>query len=190
MATTMNKITLNFTPCSPAPSRGYNIEYRVAGSIDPMTNAGNFFITPAIFYDAINPEGTLYEGFIQSDCSSIVSTPQYWSMIESGSVAPPGNNTFIVNTGGGVSITAVSGIAGFTFVPPLLGGIQSGIHTAFANNISVSLAGATVTGSLKLIKNGTTLTCLSIGFAGTYIFSTFSWGVSDDLTIQWAPTPC
>lgn len=192
MATSMNKITLNYSPCSPAPARGYNIQYRVAGSSDPMTNAGNFFIIPAVFYDPINPVGTLYEGFIRADCGGdVYGNPIYWNMAESGGSAEiPANNTFIVHVGGPVSITALSGIAGFTFVPPLTGGIQSGIHTAFANNINVTVSGATVVGSLKLQRNGITMQCINIAFAGPYIFNTFSWLATDDLTLTWAPFPC
>lgn len=66
----MNTVTINFIPCSPAPENGYNLQWRVAGSGDPYTDAGNFTGSPAQFVDELNPEGTCYEGFLQSDCGS------------------------------------------------------------------------------------------------------------------------
>ena len=64
-----NTITVNFIPCNPAPAQGYRLTWRVAGSSDPYTDEGLFTETPIIFTDNINPEGTCYEGFLQSDCS-------------------------------------------------------------------------------------------------------------------------
>ncbi len=69
---TMIKIVLYFNTCSPAPSGGYKIYYRVAGSGDPYTSAGTFFTSPAVFYDSVNPLGTCYEGYIVSDCGNDV----------------------------------------------------------------------------------------------------------------------
>lgn len=65
----MNKVTINFDVCDPAPPGGYNVRWWVAGSGAPPTNAGQFFISPAIFYDTVNPAGTNYEGYIKSNCS-------------------------------------------------------------------------------------------------------------------------
>lgn len=65
----MNTITINFIECTPAPASGYNLKWRVAGSGDPYTDEGNFTSTPIQFVDNVNPEGTCYEGTLQSDCS-------------------------------------------------------------------------------------------------------------------------
>lgn len=75
----MNKIELNFIPCEPAPTGGYNIGWRVAGTGDAFTNAGNFFVSPAIFYDTINPAGTCYEGYIKSDNGDLDCNVISWS---------------------------------------------------------------------------------------------------------------
>lgn len=64
-----NQITINFIECDPAPANGYNLKWRVAGSGDPFTDEGNFFSTPIQFTDNDNPEGTCYEGILQSDCT-------------------------------------------------------------------------------------------------------------------------
>lgn len=63
-----NIITLTFIPCSPEPTNGYRLTWRVAGSGDPYTDEGLFTESPAQFSDGINPEGTCYEGFLQSEC--------------------------------------------------------------------------------------------------------------------------
>lgn len=72
MPTTMIKISVYFTTCSPAPTGGYKIYYRVAGTEDAYTSGGTFFTTPAVFYDRINPAGTCYEGYIVTDCGNDV----------------------------------------------------------------------------------------------------------------------
>lgn len=65
----MNNVTVNFIPCTPAPANGYRLTWRVAGTEDAYTDEGLFTSSPIIFTDLINPEGTCYEGFLQSDCS-------------------------------------------------------------------------------------------------------------------------
>ena len=63
-----NTITINFIECTPAPAQGYNLKWRVAGSGDPYTDEGYFSGSPIEFIDNINPEGTCYEGTLQSNC--------------------------------------------------------------------------------------------------------------------------
>lgn len=193
MATSMNKITLNYTPCSPAPPGGYNIQYRVAGSSDPMTNAGTFFIVPAVFYDVVNPPGTLYEGFIRTICGGgVYGTPIYWTQAESGSGEPPPpvNNVSIVNAGSSVLITDINGIAGFTFVGPQGSGSQGGIHTGFTGSIGIGVSGSPISGSARLSKNGSLIECINIGFAGSYSFSSFTFLPTDTITVMWFGGPC
>lgn len=86
----MNKITVNFTPCEPAPAKGYEIKYRVAGSLGPYTDTDNFFVSPAVFYDHLNPAGTEYEGYVRSDCGGVFGNPEYWT---TGGAAPPDNGS-------------------------------------------------------------------------------------------------
>lgn len=78
----MNQISINFIECDPAPSKGYNVKWRVFGSSDPYTDEGNFFTSPAVFIDNTNPDGTQYEGKLtaqgrNTDCNEIDwSTPE------------------------------------------------------------------------------------------------------------------
>lgn len=65
----MNTVTINFIECEPAPNIGYRLTWRVAGTSDAYTDEGIFTSSPAVFVDNINPVGTCYEGFLQSDCS-------------------------------------------------------------------------------------------------------------------------
>lgn len=83
----MNKILINFTPCTPEPSGGYSIKYRVAGSGGAYTDAGNFFASPAVFYDTVNPAGTCYEGFLMTVCGDVSGTPVFWESCGSGGSA-------------------------------------------------------------------------------------------------------
>lgn len=63
----MNYISIDFVECSPAPVNGWNVQYRIAGSGDPYTDAGNFGGSPAVIA-ADDAPGTDYEGIIRSDC--------------------------------------------------------------------------------------------------------------------------
>lgn len=75
----MNQITITFLQCDPQPSKGYNVKWRVFGSGDPYTDAGNFFTSPAVFTDTINPPGTIYEGIIVAQGHNIECNPVSWN---------------------------------------------------------------------------------------------------------------
>lgn len=108
----MNIIRVIFVGCEPVPANGYNIQWRVFGSGDPYTDAGNFTTSPAVFTDEVNPEGTSYEGIIRSDCtesgesgeSGNFGTSIPWTAIapdsESGTVGVTWNYDNSVGTGG------------------------------------------------------------------------------------------
>jgi hypothetical protein len=75
-----NNVTINFVPCSPTPTDGYLVLWRVAGSGGSYTPAGPFTSSPAVFTDGGNPEGTQYEGYIYSDCGDgVTGTMIPWS---------------------------------------------------------------------------------------------------------------
>lgn len=73
-----NQVSINFLECDPSPSQGYRVMWRVQGSGDPYTDAGNFFTSPAVFNDNINPNGTLYEGTITAEGIGINCNPVPW----------------------------------------------------------------------------------------------------------------
>lgn len=108
----MNKIVVNFNTCTPAPSGGYQIKYRVAGSSGEYTNAGYFFTSPAIFYDTLNPAGTCYEGFIRTDCG-VMGNPVNWESCISGDPTVIITGTVALYCSGAGS--SVEGRAGFIF---------------------------------------------------------------------------
>jgi hypothetical protein len=64
----LNTITVNFTECDPAPTNGYEIRYRPAGTAITYRDAGNFPSSPAVFNDDNDASGTQYEGHVRSDC--------------------------------------------------------------------------------------------------------------------------
>lgn len=69
----MNTLTITFSPCSPAPANGYKISYRPTGSaIAYRVAPSNFISSPAVIVDANDPDGTQYEGFIETDCGGAV----------------------------------------------------------------------------------------------------------------------
>jgi hypothetical protein len=76
MATNVNnKITVNFTPCESAPFLGYAIYYKAVGASE-YTFAGNFTSSPAVFYDNLNPSGTVFVGYIVARVTEDSKCPQ------------------------------------------------------------------------------------------------------------------
>lgn len=65
----MNRITVQFVECEPAPANGYNIQWREFGTFGAYIDAGNFSNSPAVIDDITLPDGTDYEGIIRSDCT-------------------------------------------------------------------------------------------------------------------------
>lgn len=61
-------VKVNFDLCDPAPSGGYLIYYRIAGTSDALTFAGTFFSSPASFVVETEVSDEEYEGTIQADC--------------------------------------------------------------------------------------------------------------------------
>jgi hypothetical protein len=66
----MNRLTVQFQPCTPTPSGGYNMFYRIKGSSDAFRNGGNFTASPIVVDVTTDADGTLYEGYIQSNCGA------------------------------------------------------------------------------------------------------------------------
>lgn len=81
----MNLITVNFVPCATLPSKGYRVKWRVYGSFDQYTDAGNFFTSPAVFTDSDNPPGTEYEGTITPEGNNTDCDPVFWNTVQDGS---------------------------------------------------------------------------------------------------------
>lgn len=181
----MNTITVNFIPCSPTPPNGYNIQWRVAGSADPYTDAGNFTESPAIFTDDTNPVGTNYEGIIRSDFTeSGESGNRYcndlsWTtVVESGGSGEEGiggiSNMECVDTGRilNVSLDFVTvDISPDTY--PLASG-ESGSSGAIAPGIytlRVSTDGDA--GSIRVVDSNGSVQCLNYAGADIYEFPNF-----------------
>lgn len=93
----MNLITIEFIECNEQPAKGYHLFWRVAGSGDPLTDAGHFFTSPAVFYDSLNPAGALYEGVIRSELRNTVCTDVIWGTNESGSSGASGPNNLNID---------------------------------------------------------------------------------------------
>lgn len=183
----MNKITLSFDTCTPSPPQGYLIVWRVAGSSDSYTNAGNFFASPAVFYDTVNPFGTQYEGFIRSVSGDLDCDEIPWSTMESGS-GGSSDNVIIINSAGGFQITSVMNIDGFVFEGPLHPGEQdTGTHTVNGSTgICVDVMFSGVTGAhLSLFINNVLIQCIpNINISGSNCFNGVSIIPTDEIRIE------
>jgi len=67
----MATLRITFTPASPAPSNGYLVTYRRAGTADPYTTV-TVGSSPA---DISVTDGWPYEGTIRSDCGGGIFSP-------------------------------------------------------------------------------------------------------------------
>lgn len=181
----MNQITVNFIECEPTPASGYNILWRVAGSADAYTDAGNFASSPAIFTDNTNPDGTEYEGIVRSDCSgsgesgSDFGTPVDWTTVtESGTENY--HNTAAFN----FSIDSVSG-SGVPSLPSTgVNGAQHGHHTGVNGILTVVLSGSLVfTTKLVIYRNSIVVACIAIPGPGSYFIGPVSSVEGDDVIV-------
>jgi hypothetical protein len=85
-----NKITINFTPCEPAPI-GYRVKYRPLGSETAFLTWPVLFTTsPIEFITNSFPEATDFEGTIESVCpGELLSLPVPWIAYNSESASVP-----------------------------------------------------------------------------------------------------
>lgn len=72
---TITTITIEFIPCDPMPAGGYDILYRVVGSLTYI-DAGFFMSSPAVIRVSY-PLETQFEGVIRSDCGDV-----FWTTIQ------------------------------------------------------------------------------------------------------------
>lgn len=181
----MNQITVSFIECEPAPANGYNVLWRVVGSSDAYTDAGNFTSSPAIFTEGTNPDGTDYEGIIRSDCSeSGTSGSDFGTPVEWTTVTESGIENYHLTASLNWSIDNVSG-SGVPSLPSTgVNGAQHGHHTGANGVLVVILSGTLVFASrLLLLKNGGLVSCRQITTAGTYFFDPISSVEGDEIRI-------
>lgn len=182
-------IELTIVACSPAPANDYNVQWRVKDSGDPFTDAGNF---PAGTVD-IPVEGysddTLFEGFVQADCGDGLFGDQVpWTTEPEVTIKVHINNIW----GSGVTISNVTGIDGYSLpgggVGP--GGHAYGVHNTFTDEIIVNLTGVSITGSVRLLKNGVQIACTNVGSAGAFSLGTHSFLSTDFIEIRGIGISC
>lgn len=190
----MNTVTVIFIPCNPAPINGYNLKWRVKGSSDPYTDEGNFTGSPIVFTDSLNPDGTCYEGILQSDCTpsgesgTLLGNPIAWQTVceESGTVNISGNIEF---TARGIFVfTGQSIPCDVTF--PIDGKYDDGGLIDFSADVTV-LSGATSGSNTAAVPAGGVIDCIKPTTAGgsTFVYSTLCGGVTYIFTLV-ISTPC
>lgn len=141
----------------------------------PVGLTGNFAVTGQSVCD----EGS---GFYSDPSSQVVVTVTT-------------DNVTITNTGPGMVISVVSGIAGFT-LPSLVtaGNTVTGTHTAFFGSISVTYTGAPLLSCNALLTlNGTPIQCVNIPFVmpqNPVVFTAASFADTDQLGILFSGGSC
>lgn len=73
----MNRVTIIFNECNPAPPKGYLVYWR-AGNSGPLALLGTFFHSPISFLDD-SPVGTQYNGIISSQYNTTACSNITWS---------------------------------------------------------------------------------------------------------------
>ena len=74
----MAKLTINFTPVSPAPANGYRVKYRKVGTVSYNTLSPYATASPVVITGLEN--GVAYEGTIEAACDSgVFSSPVSFS---------------------------------------------------------------------------------------------------------------
>lgn len=74
----MNRITVNFQPCTPAPAKGYKIYYRLVGAGGPLNYLGNYYSSPVVFRDDSGYPSD-YEGIIVAELNGDLCPAVNWS---------------------------------------------------------------------------------------------------------------
>ena len=157
-----NTITVNFSPCIPAPSAGYSVKYRIVGDTE-YTVAGPFTESPAVF-EAPGEPGTCYEGALFADCGGgKVGDDLMWAACaepapaesESESPPPPVTGQLIVtSTDSQLSIVGLVNVTNTDIDYPVTATVDFGTWYNFnGGNIQVNLS-AQADGFCRLLKNG------------------------------------
>lgn len=71
------RITIDNIVPAAVPTDGWTVGYRILGSLGPYTVISGFMALP-IEIDTLDPDGTLYEGYIIRDCGAEESTQFFW----------------------------------------------------------------------------------------------------------------
>jgi len=143
----MNQITLNNIVPAIVPPNGWKVGYRIKGSSNAYTIVGPFTSQP-IQFSATDPGGTLYEGFIQSDCGDLQSTLTYWvtdcNCPDTYQVTPQGTSCQKLD-----SIPATVSNAGYCLAPstnPVYTSFESRIYSPGFSQATLNLLPGTVGG--------------------------------------------
>lgn len=200
-----NTLTIDFTqPCVPPPVGGYRVSYRPVGDSGPYRVWPTDFPTlPIVFTDMLDPDGTPMEGYVETVCADgLGDAIPFGEAGESESGGGGGESEVPCDGSPGIvvvtnhleagTILSVTGIAGFSNIPPNLlpGFSRSGTHTAFAGVISFTLSGSGVNGNVILFKNELLVQCMNIFGAGPYYFDEETFESCDTILLIFTPGEC
>jgi len=179
----INKVDFANTPGS---IQNITVEYKLnSDSSYTLYNASvniNTNGTPAAPIAISLTAGQTYQIRLTNNCSS---PPAHFVQ----TVNVPGNpvTVRITSSMGGVTLTAVNNLTGFTLGAPLNpGGTATGTHAAFTGNIQLVVSGTPVINPSGAIlkRNGIQIACVDITGPGSYNFGSFTYALTDYIEIQ------
>lgn len=184
-----NRLTINFTECTPAPALGYHFYYRELGSVDPYIDAGLFPGSPAIIDDLAGTDGEEYEGYFQSVCGD----GDLGAEIPFEITAPPipSGELVLRNPDVGMSFDAIVGLtnAGITYPTTTIGDTVGTWSNFPGGNIDVTIS-CTVDGQLVIFINNVANQSVNYSSSGTYTLVGVDPFVNgDSIRIENEPTP-
>lgn len=138
-------------------------------------------ITPVTGYDFVVNTGNNHIYNLDNATGTIISDT---------GLSCSSNTVQITSTMAGITLTAVSGIAGFSATPPFPltagGGTIVGTHSAFTGAITCTLTGTPIINPSNIILtvNGVAVQCLTVTSAGNFTLSSRTYASSAVIKIQ------
>lgn len=179
-----SRLTVNFTPVSPAPSLGYMVEYRQVGTTDYIQLSPNPTTSPINITSIVS--GVAYEGYITSSCNpGSISNSVYFNTNNNGQIK-------FSNNVSGVSFNSaqLSGSSSFYYnatgtFPIANGNSITAVHTAFTGTIGVSITGtANIPSRINLSVNSDIIQTITYNGPASYSFDNTSFNGNDLILIS------
>jgi hypothetical protein len=183
-----NNLVIDYTAPPGAPKVRISVSYpNGGGSIANYVNTGNSIVLPVpsnVFGDIVVSGQTVCDetsGFYSDGSQSVT-------------VNRAATNLSIFNNANGITLTAVTGITGYT-LPQFIayGETQNGSHQAFFGGFTVGFSGTpAANSSAQLLLNGTQIQCVNVPNTngGTISFSAVSFAATDVIAVNIVPGLC
>ena len=158
---------------------------------------GAFGIGQTLYTDSgLSDPATGYSYVVQLSTNQIFNiNPTSGAILSNTGLLCNTNTVSIANNMAGMTLTAVTGITGFTAAPPLplaVGGTVTGTHSGFTGTIALTITGTPtiVPSSIGLYVNGSEVDCRSVAAAGTFTFTTRTYAATDIISLVMVSSSC